>query len=413
MGDGRTPGRQDGWMLSRLTGLLILTRVPQASRRLGVLASLFLLLIPALASAQRIERKPAYPGQWLTSYIPFVATLPNDGPSIEFRARHWQMADYEDRVTHNIAWIGRAAWSPWGGSWLGSIGLSAPQLAPGWRLAGEVQAGRANRYGFYGLGNVTDVNTDLDEADKYLYRVRRNLYAANLDLTRQLAGPVGISLMLQGANADFEAIGPSVFESQFGESLNQWEGSGRLALVLDLRDTEYDTRKGVLADVGFQLGYGDGDDYRRWYGELRGWVPPTPTTVIAARAFASDLSGTPTLYAREVIPAWEQPFSVLGGEESQRALSYGRLTGTGVLGANIEVRQMIYGRQDLGGVGLVAFVDAGRAFEGEKLSLTFDDWTVGYGGGLVVKVLRGNIFVLTAGFSGDEHHIGFRTGWMF
>ena len=194
-------------MLSRLTGLLILTRVPQASRRLGVLASLFLLLIPAHASAQRIERKPAYPGQWLTSYIPFVATLPNDGPSIEFRARHWQMADYEDRVTHNIAWIGRAAWSPWGGSWLGSIGLSAPQLAPGWRLAGEVQAGRANRYGFYGLGNVTDVNTDLDEADKYLYRVRRNLYAANLDLTRQLAGPVGISLMLQGANADFEAIG--------------------------------------------------------------------------------------------------------------------------------------------------------------------------------------------------------------
>ena len=112
-------------MLSRLTGLLILTRVPQASRRLGVLASLFLLLIPAHASAQRIERKPAYPGQWLTSYIPFVATLPNDGPSIEFRARHWQMADYEDRVTHNIAWIGRAAWSPWGGSWLASVGLSA------------------------------------------------------------------------------------------------------------------------------------------------------------------------------------------------------------------------------------------------------------------------------------------------
>ncbi len=401
-------------MLSRLTGLLILTRVPQASRRLGVLASLFLLLIPELASAQRIERKPAYPGQWLTSYIPFVATLPNDGPSIEFRARHWQMADYEDRVTHNIAWIGRAAWSPWGGSWLASVGLSAPRIGRNQRLRGELQAGRANRFGFYGLGNVTDVNTDLGDDDKYLYRVRRDLYALTVDYTAQFSRSFGVSIQAQGAGAHYDALsGPSTFASQFGTSLTQWEVSGRGAFVLDLRDNEYDTRSGLLADAGIQVGYADGDTYGRLYGVLGGWVPATPTTTVAARGFISNLSGTPTLYAREVIPAWEQPFSVLGGEESQRALPYGRLTGTGVIGANLEVRQMVYGRQDLGGVGLVAFVDGGRVFEGEDVRLTLDDWTVGFGGGVVVKVLRGNIFVLTAGFSGDEHHIGFRTGWMF
>ncbi len=367
-----------------------------------------LVLGATSAAAQRVEARRVWPGQWLTSYIPFIAALPNDGPSIEWRMRRWQMAEYDDRVTHTTAFTFRAAYSPWAGSWLGAVGLSAPRLAPGWRLAAELQAGRAARFGYYGLGNTTDRNG----ADGN--RVSRNLYALTADLTRTVTGPLAVSLMLQGAGAEFrEREAGSAFSQDFGTELTQWEGSARLALVLDLRDREYDTRSGLAADGGVQVGYSGGEDYTRWHAVVRGWLPVTRSTVVAARLVGSDLSGTPTLYARQVLPAWEQPFSVLGGEDSHRAVPFGRFTGTGVLGTSLEVRQMVFGRKDLGGVGLVAFVDAGRVFEGEKVSLTSDDWTLGGGGGVVLKALRGNVFVFTVGWTEHESHIGFRTGWMF
>jgi hypothetical protein len=370
--------------------------------------SLLVMLAATPLQAQRVETRRVWPGQWLTSYIPFVAALPNDGPSIEWRMRRWQMAGYDDRVTHTVAWTVRAAYSPWAGSWLGSVGLSAPRLGRNWRLAAEVQAGRAARFGYYGLGNVTD------GAGAAGNRVSRNLYALTADLTGTIAGPLGVSLQVQGARAEFRARdATSAFEDDFGASLAQWETSMRVGLVLDLRDREYDTRSGFAAEFGVQQGFGAGDDWQRWHGIARGWIPLTQGTVVAARVFGGDISGVPTLYARQVLPAWEQPFSVLGGEDSHRATAFGRFTGTGVLGTNLEVRQMVLGRKDLGGIGLVAFADAGRSFEGEKLRLTLDDWTLGAGGGIVLKALRGNVFVFTVGWTEDESHIGFRTGWMF
>ena len=84
---------------------------------------------PALA--QGVSTKKAYPGQWLTSYYPFIATLPNNGPSFELRAQHWQMAPYEAPVTAAVLFSGRAAWAPWGGSWLANVGMEAPLLAKG------------------------------------------------------------------------------------------------------------------------------------------------------------------------------------------------------------------------------------------------------------------------------------------
>jgi hypothetical protein len=379
-------------------------------RRAALILAAVLLCVGfvAPAHAQGVETKRVWPGQWLTSYIPFVAALPNDGPTIEWRMRRWQMANYDDRVTHNVAFNFRGAYSPWAGSWLASVGLSAPRLGKDWRLAGELQAGRAARFGYYGLGNVTDRSG----ADGN--RVSRNLYALTADLTGNIAGPLGVSVQVQGARAEFRARdSTSAFEDDFGESLGQWETSVRLALVLDLRDKEYDTRSGFAAEFGVQQGYGAGDDWQRWHGVARGWLPVTKSTVVAARVFGADISGVPTLYARQVMPAWEQPFSVLGGEDSHRAVAFGRFTGTGVLGTNLEVRQMLFGRKDLGGVGIVAYADAGRVFEGEALRFTTDDWTLGGGGGIVLKALRGNVFLFTVGFTEAESHVGFRTGWMF
>ena len=56
---------------------------------------------------------------------------------------------------------------------------------------------------------------------------------------------------------------------------------------------------------------------------------------------------------------------MLGGEYSHRALDYGRLTGRGTLFGNFEVRHDLLSLGDLGGVTLLAFLDAGRVFEQE------------------------------------------------
>jgi outer membrane protein assembly factor BamA len=233
-----------------------------------------------------------------------------------------------------------------------------------------------------------------------------------VDLTRTITGPLRASVMLNGSIADYSSLSPtSTFQQVVGSDLNQAEGSVTGALVLDLRDNEYDTRKGLLAEAGGQFGISD-NNYTRWYGIARGWMPATKTTVVAARIFVSNMTGTPTLLAQQVLPGWESPYAVLGSEDSHRALPYGRFTGTGLLGTNFEVRQGIITKGEYGALGLVLFLDAGRSFEND-FKLTFDDWTVGGGGGLVVRILRGNVFILTYGITRNESHVGFRTGWMF
>ncbi len=379
----------------------------------ALVALLLILASVSPLSAQHIETKETYPGEWLTSYYPFIATLPNNGPSIEFRGQHWQMAPYGGPVTTAIRFNVRAAWAPWGGSWLGDVGMSAPLLAPGWRLMADIQAGRDTRYGYYGLGNTNTLDPDLTKDSlPYLYRVNRALYAATVDVTRRIAGPLGVSVMLNGARTDFNSLSPtSVFQDQFGATVGQTEGSVTGALVLDLRDNEYDTRRGALFEAGAQYGISD-EHYSRWYGIARGWVPATRTTVLAARLFLSNLSGTPTLLAQQTIPGWEAPYATLGSEDSHRALPYGRFTGTGLIGTNLEVRQAIVDKGEYGALGIVLFVDAGRSFE-DDFKLTFDEWTVGAGGGISLRILRGNVFVLTYGIAKNESHVGFRTGWMF
>ena len=226
------------------------------------------------------------------------------------------MAPYEAPVTAAVLFSGRAAWAPWGGSWLVDVGMKAPMLAKGWRFMADVRAGSETRDGFYGLGNTDDIDPDATkDTEPFLYRMDRNLYAATIDVTRRIAGPLSASIMLNGAIADYSSLSPtSLFELTYGPELSQTEGSVTGALVLDLRNTEYDTRKGVLIEAGGQYG-GSERNYSRWYGIARGWVPATKSTVLAARVFATNIGGTPTLLSQEVVPGWESPYASLGGED--------------------------------------------------------------------------------------------------
>ncbi|HET8624071.1 MAG TPA: hypothetical protein VFM14_10950 [Gemmatimonadales bacterium] len=351
---------------------------------------------------------------WRLSYFPYITGLSNDGPLLAARARYWKPAAYEDLVTAK-AELELNAGIGFRGSRFVVATATVPRLGKGWRFFGLAAAVREARFGFYGLGNATVKDEALEGPDnKLFYRVRRRTYRVNAEITRQLAGPLHAALLGELVSARFTAPDdqPSLFGQTYGPELDNQDASARLALVVDTRDNEYNTQRGLLLETGLQVATGGGN-YERVYGIARGWLTPREGTTLAARLAGSQLYGAPTLDARFIIPGWERPVLVLGGNFSHRGLDLPRFAGSGVLFGNFEVRQEVFGFGPYGAIGVIGFVDAGRVFEGDKFRLTFDDLKVGGGGGIAVRILRSTIFTFTVGRGPDGTNIDLNSGWFF
>jgi outer membrane protein assembly factor BamA len=379
----------------------------------AVLWTLLALLCAGQLTGQEVEERPAG-APWRTSYFPYLTGGTNDGPVLAFRLRHWQAAEYEDRVTANAAFVADAGITPRGGRHIYAQ-FRAPQILDRWRFNAKAAAVREVRYGFFGLGNDTEYNKDaVTDAQPFLYRIRRTRYRGFLEVTRQIRGPFQVALLGNVERARFTTLpGPSTFEATFGtDEQKQTDVSGRLALIYDTRDNEFNTHQGLLFEAGAQVGSG-GDGYTRLYGVLRGYLTVREGTVIAARLAASGMGGTPPLDARFMIPGWEREIPVLGGQYSHRSLDTGRLTGRHVLFGNLEIHHDLLALGDLGAITLLAFTDAGRVFEGENFRLTTKGLKVGGGGGVAIRILRASIitFNFAGGPDGFNYSVG--TGWMF
>jgi len=363
-------------------------------------------------SAQDSDEKDSG-SPWRLSYFPYLSGGANDGPVISARARYWQPAEYEARNTYTAALDGGAGFTFRGGRYIGGR-FHAPLLWPGWRLDGSVLAERLVRFGYFGLGNDTEKDDDLvTEANPFLYRARRVRYRGHLEVTREIHGPFRVAVQGTVEEDRFTALpGPSHFLTDFGDEREQDDVSGRLALVYDTRDNEYNTHQGLLLEAGAQAGSGN-DGYTRIYSILRGYFTVQEGTMIAARLVGSGTGGTPTLEARYTLPGWERPVPVLGGEYSHRSFDTGRFAGTGTLFGNLEVRHDLLPFGDLGALTLLAFLDAGRVFEGEGFRLTTDDLKVGGGGGIALRILRSTIFVFNFAGGPDGFNFSVGNGWMF
>lgn len=357
----------------------------------------------------------APPGaRWRTSWFPYITGGANDAPVLNLRVRHWQPAEYEARTTYTAALNADAGISTRGSRYV-SLQFKAPGRWDGWRLSAQGVAERQSRLGYFGLGNGTTYDGDLVGKDNpYLYRVRRARYRGTVEVTRRIRGPFQASLLGEVQHAHFSSLpGPSVFTSEFpsGE-LKQNDVAGRLALIYDTRDNEYNTHQGLLLEAGTQVGSG-GDGYTRQYAVLRGYLQVREGTVLAARLVGSGMGGTPSLDSRFTIPGWEGAIPVLGGEYSNRGLDFGRLTGRGTLFGNFEVRHDLLPFGDLGAVTLVAFMDAGRVFEQESFRLTTEDMKVGAGGAIALRILRSTIITFNFAGGPDGFKFSIGNGWMF
>ena len=375
------------------------------------------LLLPALIWVGQLpaqeaeERDPTTP--WRTSYFPYLTGGANDGPVLAFRVRYWQPAEYEDRVTANAALNAEAGITPRGGRHV-YFQFKAPQLWDRWRLNALAGAVREVRFGYFGLGNDTEYNKDIITEDTpFLYRVRRARYRGQVELTRRIGSNLHVAGLGDIEKSRFTSLPEgSLFRSDFGTELNETDVAGRIALVYDTRDNEFNTHSGFLLEAGAQVGSG-GDGYTRLYTVLRGYVTPREGTLVAARLAASGTGGSPTLNARYTIPAWEREIPVLGGQYSHRSLDTGRLAGRHVLFGNLEVRHDLLAFGDLGAITLIGFVDAGRVFEGESFKLTTEDLKVGGGGGVGLRILRSTIFVFNFAGGPDGFNYSVGSGWMF
>lgn len=352
--------------------------------------------------------------RWRTSWFPYLAGGANDTPVLAFRLRHWQPADYEERSTYRAAFNADAGIASKGSRYL-SASFKAPLYWDGWRLAAYGTMERQARYGYFGLGNDTEFDKDADtDETPFPYRMRRTRYRLQAEVTRRIDGPLQVALLGGFTRARFTSLpGPSAFVNDFPSGdFTQHDWSGRLALIYDTRDNEYNTHQGLLLEAGTQAGTG-GNGYTRQYAILRGYVQVREGTVLAARLAAAGMGGTSSLDARFTLPGWEKEVPVLGGEYSHRGLDYGRLTGRGTLFGNFEVRHDLLPFGDLGAISLIAFLDAGRVFEDEGFKLTTKDMKVGGGGGVAFRILRSTIITLNFAGGPDGFSFSVGNGWMF
>ena len=357
------------------------------------------------------EAEPQAP--WRTSYFPYLTGGTNDGPVLAFRVHHFQPAEYEQRVTTNAALTADAGITHRGSRHV-SVKFRAPQLWNNWRLNTLGAAVREARFGYFGLGNETVQNDDLVTPDQpFLYRVRRARYGGKVEATRRVQGRLHAALLAGFEWTRFSTLpGPSLFRSDFGTEFDETDVSGRLALIYDTRDNEFNTHQGLLLEAGAQLGSGD-EGYSRLYTVLRGYLSLREGTVVAARLAASGMGGDPTLNARFYLPTWENQIPVLGGQYSHRSFDTGRFAGKHVMFGNMEVRHDLLPFGDLGAVTLIAFLDAGRVFEDEAFKLTTDDVKVGGGGGVALRILRSSIFTFNFAGGPDGFNYSVGSGWMF
>lgn len=379
------------------------------------LALALLGILPAAVGAQE---------PWKDSYYPYVLKGPNDKTSLVFHYHYGQAADYEDRVPFNGS-LSLEAGANADGSRFGMARFKAPRLVDGWRFQLETGYVRENRFGYFGLGNDAPEEA-AGPGQPYESRVGRSRFLARGDITRELVGPLSVNLGLAYVNADYRPLpGNSRFQNDHTlvppclptelcvstpVDAGSSDFTGRLALVLDTRDSEFLTTRGVLVEGGVLFGTG-GEGYSGYYGIARGFVPLWMGAVLGGRFMGRHLSDETTLDARYDVTSWERTTPVLGGPESHRSFIYGRYAGRDLILGNLELRQTILDLADFGAIGVTGFLDAGRVREGYDNES--NDLRVGGGGGIFLRILRSTQLGFNFAGGPDGFLFSMGTGWNF
>ena len=369
-----------------------------------------LALVPgALAAQDEPNDAP-----WKDSFYPFFPSLGNNFPLIALHLEERKAADYFAR-TNYAGLFSLDVGQGFTGARMAVARFHAPLLRKDWRFLTSLGTTRETRLGYFGLGNDTrDDESLVTKSQPHYYQARRTRYFGNVEVSRRIKGPLWIA---GAGGVEYSNLGdlsrPSLFRTDFGtKDITDTDVRGRVTLVLDTRDNEFNTTRGLFAQASVGGGTG-GDGYSRVTADVRGYVSIREGTVVAARVAGSGMATKGPLNARYEVPVWEGELSVLGGTTSNRGLAFQRLAGKGVLFANAEVRHNLLDLGDFGAFTLFGFVDAGRVFEQESFKLTTADMQVGAGGGLAIRLLRFTIWTFNFAGGPDGFQFSAGSGWAF
>jgi hypothetical protein len=372
------------------------------------------LALALVACATPLAAQDADAGvPWRLSYFPYLQASPNDGVMGIARAIWFQQADWDARTTLRRSVAVDAGYST-RDAWLGRLTYADPTIATNWRAHAVLEAGREPRF-----GDVRDP-------------VVRERAIARAEVTRRAYGPVHVAVQLVARHDRFEGTSallgrryPLAPLEASGDAISQTDLTARGAVIVDLRDREYEVNSGLLAELGLIAGSA-GDGYQGVYGSVRGYVSPRRGTRLAARAAFRSLTETQAVAALHELPQWEAPVTTLGGHGSHRGFGTGHFAGRGLLLGGLELRHDILNMGDFGAITAIAFVDGGRTFadtnstslilltdreRAGRLRLTLDDWQWGVGGGIALRVLRAATLTITASGGDGETRWFVGSGW--
>ncbi len=242
---------------------------------------------------------------------------------------------------------------------------------------------------FYGFGNQSTQNTELEEQDFYEIEQTQTLLRTIIDFPVIPHGRLGFGL--QGKYTTTE-----LSESKVLDTLRPY-GVDDLFLSSASGQFLYDSRKsttaptnGLYVDIGGQ-----------WFPELFDNKAQFSKVSFDARAYASSNVLTPTTLALRVagqklwgeFPYFESVF--LGGSGSVRGYEQNRFAGNAGLWANAELRTELFHYSILvpGSIGIMGLADVGRVWHNGEESKT---WHKAAGGGITISFVEpSNVLVLS------------------
>ncbi|HEY6463772.1 MAG TPA: BamA/TamA family outer membrane protein, partial [Polyangiaceae bacterium] len=303
--------------------------------------------------------------------------------------------------------------------------LDAPGLFDGkGRLDARASFQRTINAGYYGLGNASAALVPPGQPNigrTYQYIQEEGRLRTIVRVHDLLPAPWDFAF---GTNLRYEA--PSAYPgSQLANDLAAHESDGSpyltgassmllasvsAGLMVDTRDSEFVTRRGIFYQLGVSATVGSEDlaSFAEATAVLSHYAPLGKVFIFANRVVASFQMGRVPFYDMAQGGVFE-PQYLLGGENGVRGVPMGRYAGRIKAIQNTEIRGTPFPRFTVLGqrirIGTTVFFDAGRVWSDYRVTSALDGTSLGLkygvGGGLFLQWGEAAIFRLEAAYSPD------------
>lgn len=374
-----------------------------------------LLAVGASPLRSQAQSPPEARPYWDFTYTPYGYYSSIDGWWLAGYGRVYSPIGFRERPEPNRAAITLTGGASTKGSYLVELDAQAPALWEGWRVGLTFDALRANRLGYFGIGNGTSYDVDsVTPTTPYFYRVSRTSQLARFTLQRRVTGPLRVLVGGTLEHTTYRTLpGDGLFARDraagVADSVPFNDAALRAGLVADSRDNELDPHAGVLAEALIA----GSRRYSRATVGVQAYVHPFERLVLAGRLLGERMSGAPSISTMQVIESSARPYVGVGGYRTLRGYYDSRFIGPGKLLGGLEARYAVLYAPTLFEVKVVGFYDVGRVFGPGVLSLTTHGLHSSGGGELMLRFGRNTVLVGGAGFGKDGWQFLFGSSWSY